>query len=102
MTHKKHKLLGSTYFKKLKANFRNIRQFPCGNLSNPEAVKAEACSALVCSNFHEILQTDSEVTATFMFVEELALPPPLLNKSGFIVKFGDSEELLFPGDTEAG
>ena len=42
------------------------------------------------------------MTATFIFVEELALPPPLLNKSGFIVKFGDSEELLFPGDTEAG
>ena len=104
MTHKKHKLLGSTYFKKLKADVRNIRQIPCSNLSNLEAAKDEAVWRLSSSgNFHEILQTDSEVTATFMFVEELALPPPpLLNKSGFIVKFGDSEELLFPGDTEAG
>ena len=102
MTHKKHKLLGSTYFKKLKADVRNIRQIPCSNLSNLEAAKDEAVWRLL-GNFHEILQTDSEVTATFMFVEELALPPPpLLNKSGFIVKFGDSEELLFPGDTEAG
>ena len=102
MTHKKHKLLGSTYFKKLKADVRNIRQIPCSNLSNLEAAKDEAVWRLLSSNFHEILQTDSEVTATFIFVEELALPPPLLNKSGFIVKFGDSEELLFPGDTEAG
>ena len=102
MTHKKHKLLGSTYFKKLKADVRNIRQIPWSNLSNLEAAKDEAVWRLL-GNFHEILQTDSEVTATFMFVEELALPPPpLLNKSGFIVKFGDSEELLFPGDTEAG
>ena len=102
MTHKKHKLLGSTYFKKLKADVRNIRQIPCSNLSNLEAAKDEAVWRLL-GNFHEILQTDSDVTATFIFVEELALPaPPLLNKSGFIVKFGDSEELLFPGDTEAG
>ena len=45
------------------------------------------------------IHTDSVVTGVEL------LPPPcpaLLNKSGFRVKLGDSEELLFPGETEAG
>ena len=45
------------------------------------------------------------MTTELEAVPELLLevaPPLLLNKSGFNVRLGDSEELLFPGDTEAG